>query len=127
VLTQRTELASARSSTGYTLPELVDPPGLVHEELEGEAEVLPGVFVVPTPGHTSGHQSLVVRLPDGVVVVAGQSHGTASEYAADALAVQARADGHGAPLPVPPAWFERLQQEDPRLVVFAHDHAVWRP
>lgn len=98
-----------------------------YEELDGEAEILPGVFVVPTPGHTAGHQSLVVRTDDGTVVVAGQSHDTTSAYSVDALAWRALNDGHGPPLPLTPAWIDRLQRFDPRRVVFAHDNAVWRP
>jgi N-acyl homoserine lactone hydrolase len=61
----------------YMLAELIDTPGTRYEELAGEAEVLPGVILIPTPGHTEGHQSLVVRKLDGTVVVAGQSHDNA--------------------------------------------------
>lgn len=127
VLVQRDELDAARSTPDYTLPELVDAPGLRYEVLDGEAEVLPGVLVLPTPGHTAGHQSLAVRGRDGTVVVAGQSHDTASPFAADVLAARARRDGHAEPLPVPPAWLDRVLALDPARVVFAHDHSVWVP
>jgi N-acyl homoserine lactone hydrolase len=127
IFVQRLELATARNAEDYTLPELIDAPDLRYEELDGEAELLPGVLVVPTPGHTPGHQSLVVRATDGTVVVAGQSHDSASAYSADALAWRARNDGYPPPLPSAPAWAERLQQLDPARVVFAHDHAVWEP
>jgi N-acyl homoserine lactone hydrolase len=127
IFTQRTELDSARHTPRYTLPELVDAPGLRYEPLDGEAEILSGVFVVPTPGHTAGHQSLVVRRADGTVVVAGQSHDTATAYSRDALAWQAHRDRHRPPLPVVPAWIHRLQRLDPARVVFAHDNAVWEP
>ncbi|MDA8063519.1 MAG: MBL fold metallo-hydrolase [Actinomycetota bacterium] len=126
VVAQRTELELARGAD-YTLPELVDAPGLQYLEVDGEAEVLPGVIVVPTPGHTAGHQSLVVRLDDGTVIVAGQSHEGASAYGADVAAWQAGRDRHDAVLPLTPAWVDRLAQLDPRRVVFAHDHAVWEP
>ncbi len=127
ILAQRLELAAAREHD-YTLPELVDAPGLQYEQLDGDSEVLAGVHVVPTPGHTAGHQSVVVRGADGVVVVlAGQSHDTATAYGADALAWRARREGHDEPLPVPPAWIERLQALDPAAVHFAHDRAVWQP
>ena len=127
VLTQAVELATARTVADYTLAELVDPPGARYEELSGEAEVLPGVLLIPTPGHTEGHQSLVVRQPDGTVVVAGQSHDTATDFSADMLAWRARQDQHAEPLPRIPGWIERLRQFDPARVVFAHDHSVWQP
>ena len=127
IFAQRTELKAARETVDYTLPDLVDGPGLRYEVLDGEAEVLPGVLIVPTPGHTLGHQTLVVRRADGTVIVAGQSHDTASEYSADLLAWRAQRDGHAPPLPLAPAWMARLQELDPARVVFAHDHAVWEP
>lgn len=127
VVVQEQELAAARGEH-YTLPELVDCPGLRYEQVAGDAEPLPGVLVVPTPGHTDGHQSVVVRQGSGtVVVLAGQSHDTATAYGADVLAVQAAAEGHAQPLPVAPAWVARLRDLDPARVYFAHDHAVWMP
>lgn len=125
VFVQRSELAAARTTPDYTLPELVE--GDDHVELDGEAEVLPGVHLVPTPGHTDGHQSLVALLPDGTLVLAGQSHDSASQWAADALARRAAPHEGAARLPTTPAWLERLERFDPRRVVFAHDHAVWEP
>jgi N-acyl homoserine lactone hydrolase len=35
------------------------------ELLDGDAEVVPGVSVIATPGHTSGHQSVVVQSGNG--------------------------------------------------------------
>ncbi|MEU4619173.1 N-acyl homoserine lactonase family protein [Actinoplanes sp. NPDC023801] len=120
VFTQRSELEIARHSAHHTLPELIDHPGARYEELDGAAEILPGVRIVPTPGHTAGHQSVVVTTADGTVVVAGQSHDHASGFTGDVL-------GHRAGVGVPPAWIETLLAFDPRQVVFAHDNAVWTP
>jgi N-acyl homoserine lactone hydrolase len=127
IFTQRVELETALSTPDYTIPELIDAPDLRYERLDGETEVLPGVLVIPTPGHTTGHQSVVVRQQDGTIVVAGQSHDTATAYGADALAWRATHEHHAGPLPTTPAWIDRLQQLDPARVVFAHDNAVWEP
>lgn len=124
IFAQRVELDAARGAD-YTLPELVDAPGLRYEILDGDAEILSDVLVVPTPGHTPGHQSVVVRADDGTVIVAGQSHDTASGHSADALAWRARSQGHPPPLPATPAWMDRLRRLDPRRVVFANDWAAW--
>jgi N-acyl homoserine lactone hydrolase len=127
IYVQSVELATARTEPDYTLAELIDSPGSDYRELAGEREVLPGVFVWPTPGHTEGHQSLVVRKSDGTVVVAGQSHDNATSFSADLLALRAYRDGHGQPLPVVAGWVERIEQLEPAEVVFAHDHSSWRP
>ncbi len=126
VVCQRDELATARAG-GYTAERLVDFPGASYELVDGEAEVLPGLQVVPTPGHVDGHQSLVAQCDDGSVVLAGQCHDTASSWSADVLAHRARDLGHRPPLPPAPAWMARLLAFDPRRVVFAHDAAVWVP
>lgn len=35
------------------------------ERVDGEAEILPGVQLLPTPGHTPHHQSVLIDLPGG--------------------------------------------------------------
>jgi N-acyl homoserine lactone hydrolase len=125
VFVQAGELTAARETPDYTLPGLIADSRF--EAVDGRADVLPGVSLMPTPGHTAGHQSLVVRRPDGVVIVAGQSHDTATQYAADQLSWRARRDDHGPALPAAPGWMDALQQFDPRLVYFAHDRCVWTP
>ncbi|MFC5662211.1 N-acyl homoserine lactonase family protein [Kitasatospora misakiensis] len=127
VWVQAVELAAARAGD-YTIDSLVDFPGAHYRELDGEAEIWPGVRVVPTPGHTAGHQSLVVGGPDGSTVLAGQAYDVASAYSAAVLARRAAREGVvGAPLPGFPAWLDRLAEFAPRRVLFAHDHAVWEP
>lgn len=127
VFVQAAELASAQLTPDYTLPELIDFPGARYEKLNGETEIAPGLFAVPTPGHTDGHQSLVIRCEDGTVVLAGQSHDTSTAFSADQLARRARDEGADPPLPSFPPWMERILRLDPARVLFAHDQAVWEP
>lgn len=126
IFTQRTELATARGGD-YTIDELIDHPGVRYEVLDGRSEILPGVHIVPTPGHVAGHQSVLVECDDGSIVLAGQSHHTASRWGEDVLARRAANLGHAAPLPVAPEWVDTLLAFDPRQVVFAHDAAIWVP
>jgi N-acyl homoserine lactone hydrolase len=123
VFVQRAELEAARRP-GYTVPALVDFPGAAYEPLDGEAEILPGVRVVPTPGHTDGHQSLVVDCAEGPVVLLGQAYEFASDWAGAAFAWSLARDGVEAPLDGDPAWVGRLQALDPCRVLFAHDLAL---
>ena len=120
VLVQRAELELARAG-GHTFDHLVDFPGARHEVLDAETEVAPGVRLVLTPGHTAGHQSLLVETEDGGVLLAGQTHDRASDWTADVEAVR-RPD---ADVPPPPPWLWTLLD---RVVEarFAHDAAVWR-
>ena len=80
------------------MEHLIDHPGSRCDLLDGEAEIWPRVHIIPTPGHVDGHQSLVVECSDGSIVLAGQSHDTASAWSADALASFAKSMGHAEPL-----------------------------
>jgi N-acyl homoserine lactone hydrolase len=51
-----------------------DLPGYRWRLLDGDAEIVPGVTVLRSDGHTPGHQSLLVELPEtGPVILAGDS------------------------------------------------------
>ena len=125
IFAQRVEFDSAHEPH-YTMPSVVaDFAGARFELTEGEAEPMPGVRVVPTPGHVAGHQSLVVETTSGRVVIAGQALNEASAYAHLQYAWSLRAGGSAESLPEIPDWVGRLQEFDPWRVVFAHDLAVW--
>ncbi|MFE3379497.1 N-acyl homoserine lactonase family protein [Streptomyces anulatus] len=126
ILVQDVELATARRGN-YTVDELIDFPGATYEEVAGEIEVWPGIWIIPTPGHTQGHQSLVLRQGDGTVVLAGQAHDFASHFASEQLARHATLHGVEQPLPPYQHWLDRLADFDPRRVLFAHDCSVWEP
>lgn len=48
-------------------------PTLTIALLDGDAELAPGLTAIDTAGHTPGHQSFVVDLPDRTVVLAGDA------------------------------------------------------
>jgi len=77
---QRAELARSRREE----PELYEWFGFMNgrfELLDGDAEVLPGLEVIATPGHTEGHQSVVVRGDDGFDLLIGDAAYTPRQYA----------------------------------------------
>ncbi|TCL76742.1 glyoxylase-like metal-dependent hydrolase (beta-lactamase superfamily II) [Hydrogenispora ethanolica] len=47
--------------------------GLKFDLVDGETEIVPGVRVFPTPGHSPGHQSVEVDTKDGGYILAGDS------------------------------------------------------
>lgn len=124
IFVQRTEWAMV-CEPDYTVPEWINVPGLTYELLDGEAEVASGIRLVPTPGHTAGHQSVVIDAPGGAIVLAGQ-------------AVQSREEWQGAEgpdasgrssAPDPDAYarsIDRLRLLDPVRVHFAHDPSIWQ-
>ena len=128
IFVQTVELRTAQTTSNYTLPWVVDFPGANYREVDGEAEILTGIHLIPTSGHTDGHQSVAVRTDDGTVVLAGQATDTAFDYASNQLAWRAQSERRISDLEVTYSpWIERLQQFDPKRVVFAHDRTVWEP
>lgn len=109
IYVQRAEKEAARGPD-YTIPEWVDFPGARYELLDGEAEVVPGISVLPTPGHTSGHQSVVVATAEGPVVLAGDAAHSVAELAA--AETEAR---------------RRIHTLRPRLVYVTHESEPWLP
>src|SRR5437762_2502752 len=61
IYVQRQELDDARNEDDYTIREWVDAPGVQYVPVDGELEVLPGLRLVPAPGHTRGSQVVVVE------------------------------------------------------------------
>jgi N-acyl homoserine lactone hydrolase len=106
---QRRELDDARTEDDYTIREWVDAPGVTYLPVDGEYELLPGIRLVPAPGHTRGTQIVVVDNGARPIVVGGD------------VAV----------------WFGELDDPhtegqllvralDPELVWLAHEHHPWR-
>jgi N-acyl homoserine lactone hydrolase len=114
----------AAGELSYLIPERVDFPGAELRQVQGEEEIMSGVRVVPTPGHTPGHQSLVIDDTEGPVILAGQVSYTAAEF------VDPNAEpGRG----YKTAWDQDAFMEslaylrglEPRRVFFSHDERFW--
>ena len=126
IFAQKAEFEAANAGgLEYTLPGLIDFPGANLELHDGEADIAQDVRILPTPGHTPGHQSLLVETRRGRVLLAGQAINTASEFSRAHFAWQLQRSGTGEELPDVPPWLSTLQELDVRRVLFAHDLLGW--
>jgi len=73
-------------------------------------ELLPGIRLLPTPGHTDGHQSVLVETGERPVVVGGDVATWFGELD------EPQTEGQ-----------LRVRALDPELVWLAHTHEPWRP
>lgn len=75
ILVQRRELEYARSPPrflkGGYVREILEAPNL--RTVEGERVVAEGVSVIPTPGHTAGHQSVLIELGEKRYIYTGDA------------------------------------------------------
>lgn len=115
IYAQATEVTLAHSP-GYTVADWVEFPGANVRQIYGDVDIGHGLRVVATPGHTPGHQSLVVDTADGTVILAGQAIFNAAECQ--------ELSGAGATAPGVVAARDLLERH-PRRVHFSHDTAVW--
>nr|WP_232531299.1 MBL fold metallo-hydrolase [Microlunatus antarcticus] len=107
---QRRELDDARTQEDYTIPAWVDATGVRYVPVDGELELLPGIRLVPAPGHTAGSQVVVVETGGRPVVIAGDTAVWFGELD------DPRTEG------------QRLVRAlDPELVWLSHTHEPWRP
>jgi N-acyl homoserine lactone hydrolase len=107
---QARELEDARTQDDYTIREWVDAPGVTYLPVDGTLELLPGIRLVPAPGHTPGSQVVVVETGRRSVVIGGD------------MAV------FFAELDEPRTEGQRLVRAlDPEEVWLSHEHEPWRP
>ncbi len=110
----------AAQAQDYTIPAWVDFPEARYERHHGEFEVFRGIRLIPTPGHTPGHQSLLVEAIEGRTAIVGQAVFTRAEWSGSADPSVSGLDG---------AWdreryrssVERLRAFRPETVLFGHD------
>jgi N-acyl homoserine lactone hydrolase len=108
IYVQRAELDLARE--GYTVVEWVDFPGAHYDAVDGDREIVEGVSVLATPGHTPGHQSVTVRTGDGLVLIVGQAAQDARSFATGPADLS----------------IQRLRELNADRIHFSHDRAVLR-
>ena len=109
IYVQRRELDDARGGN-YTIAEWVDAPGVEYEPVDGEHELLPGLRLVPAPGHTPGMQVVVIDTGERPVVVGGDVAVQYEELDEPSTEGQLR-----------------VRALDPELVWLAHTQEPWRP
>jgi N-acyl homoserine lactone hydrolase len=105
---QRVELAAA-VAPDY-LEEWVRFPGASYVELDGDAELFDGVSVLSTPGHSPGHQAVLVESDGGLVVLGGDVTHSMRELI----------DGATPSI-------RRIHDLKPSRVYLAHDEKPWVP
>src|SRR5213079_1143114 len=110
IYVQRQELEDARTEDDYTIREWVEAPGVRYEPVDGELELLPGLRLVPAPGHTRGMQVVVVETGGRPVVVGGDVAVWLGELD------EPHTEGQ-----------LRVRALEPELVWLAHEHEPWRP
>src|SRR5215204_3433313 len=110
IYVQRRELDDALSEDGYTIREWVEAPGVRYVPVDGEHELLPGLQLVPAPGHTPGMQMVVVETGGRPVVVGGDVAVWFGEF--DEPPTEGR---------------QRVLALGPELVWLTHEHEPWRP
>jgi N-acyl homoserine lactone hydrolase len=120
---QKAELDAARAP-GFADLATADLDAGSLRLIAGAAELVPGVRILPTAGHTPGHQSLVVDGEDGPTVLLGQAVRLASEFG---LAVRARERRlAGLEGPSYPSWVDEVLELEPARILLAHDYASWQ-
>jgi N-acyl homoserine lactone hydrolase len=114
---QRAELSRAQRES----PQLCDWFDFMNarfELLDGDAEVLPGVEVIATPGHTVGHQCVIVRGGDEFDVLIGDAAYTPRLYADPST--DKLPDGQASDVPAWRGSLHRIQSLHPQRVHFCH-------
>ena len=109
----------------YTLLEWVDFPGANYQLVAGRYPLSANLDLLPTPGHTPGHQSLVVGAGAEVDVVIAQAAYTADEFQrflAGESDVPADAWSSGQYVDS----LRCVRKQDPRRAYFSHDRVVWK-
>ena len=115
----------ASLEAGYTVPEWAHLEPERRREVQGDTRIAEGVWLISTPGHTPGHQSVLVEADrQHRFLIVGQCCYSADEFrAGDVLP----ADMHDeVDLEVGRQSLARLRSLRPLVAYFSHDASVLR-
>jgi N-acyl homoserine lactone hydrolase len=110
-------------TTDHTILEWIDFPNARYVPLSRDHEPFDGFRIVATPGHTKGHQSLVVETDTGLVVLAGQAVYTVDEWAGTPDELEGRTSAPDQA--TYDASVDRLRELAPERVFLGHDRRSW--
>ena len=122
IYVQPAEWAAAHE-LDYTVVEWIDFPGARYEQVAGDHEITPGIRIFATPGHSPGHQSLVIDTPDGSLLLAGQAVYSHGEWSGIAGAREGESVARDQPAYARSV--ARLRALNPKRVLFGHDRQGW--
>jgi N-acyl homoserine lactone hydrolase len=125
ILAQPAEIDAARDPE-YTVADAVALDSGRYEARAGTYDPLPGVRIVPTPGHSAGHQSVLLETDRGRLLLAGQIYRDASGFGRAVTGLELARAGH-ADVPDVPPWLPTLLELGAERIAFGHDRAVWMP
>ncbi len=103
-----------------------DHPALRYRLVEGDTELLPGLTLLETSGHTPGHQSVLVRLPQtGAVLLAIDAVPIQRLFTPDRKKSPAD-DNEEQLLASTQKLLNVVEREHVALVIFGHDGEQWQ-
>lgn len=123
---QATELESVETDPSYTDPSWAVAPRDQRCLLRGDEEIVEGVTVLATPGHTAGHQSVLIEGAGQRVVIGAQVVWHGDEFEAE-VASPANVDAVPDLQLAAVESIRRLKALDPDVVHFSHCPARHRP
>jgi N-acyl homoserine lactone hydrolase len=95
--------------------------GARFELLDGNAEVVPGVKVVTTPGHTAGHQAIQIDTTSGPALISGDACWTLEMFGGQQRPEPTQMED----LATGEKSLDKLRRLQPVAVHFCHDGRTW--
>lgn len=102
-----------------------DAPGLRYRLVEGDTELLPGLCLIETSGHVTGHQSVLIDLPEtGPVLLTIDAVPVASLFSRERVKTSMDEDEEDVRASARKL-LDLVEREEIALTIFHHDGAQW--